>query len=47
MNALDIQKVGMWTALASAVAALVVLITTHHKITVQADEGKYDDIFGV
>lgn len=48
MNAVDIQKVGLWTALAGVVAAIVVLVSTHKpKITVQALERKYDDIFGI
>jgi hypothetical protein len=48
MNAQNIQKVGLWTALAGAVAALVVIATTtKRKITISALEKKYDDIFGV
>jgi hypothetical protein len=48
MNAVDIQKVGLWTALAGAVAAIVVLVTSQkNKITVQSLESKYDDIFGI
>lgn len=48
MNAAEIQKFGLWTALAGAVAAIVVLAaTTLPKLTDQAMEERYDDIFGV
>jgi hypothetical protein len=56
MNAMDIQKVGLWTAIAGAVAAFVVLVakpkqrlTTAQVIKRQYNdiERKYDDIFGV
>ncbi len=48
MNALELQKVGLWTALAGAVAALVVLAAAAvPKFTEQAVDEKYDDIFGV
>jgi hypothetical protein len=55
MNAVDIQKVGLWTALAGAVAAIVVLVAKpSRKLTAQSIkrqyydiERKYDDIFGV
>jgi hypothetical protein len=48
MNALEIQKVGLWTALAGAIAALVVLVSTKKPtMTVHTVDTKYDDIFGV
>ena len=47
MNASDLQKVGLWTALAGAVAALVVLVTTTKPKTVPTVENKYDDVFGI
>ena len=48
MNAVDLQKVGLWTAIAGAVAAIVVFVTSQqHKITVESLENKYDDIFGI
>jgi len=48
MNAIDIQKVGLWTALAGALAALVVLAAkAKPKIPVKTLERKYDDIFGI
>jgi hypothetical protein len=38
----------MWTALAGAVAALFVLVSsTKRKFTVNARSKKYDDIFGI
>ncbi len=48
MTALELQKVGLWTVLAGAVAALVVLAATSvEKFTEPEVDDKYDDIFGV
>jgi hypothetical protein len=48
MNAQHLHRVGMWTALAGAVAALLVLASsTKRKLMLHARDKKYDDIFGI
>lgn len=48
MNAQNIQKVGIWTALAGAIAALFVIANSSRRSSAfKLRSKKYDDIFGI
>lgn len=48
MNAIKLHKVGIWTALAGALAALFVLASSSkRRLIIHARDSKYDDILGI